>query len=192
MSTKIFEGKRFPKMKLTQFLHTVKAAHYALILEQARHLAANLRPEELKKNTWDLRVQAVTDLFKKIAEESHRSPGRDLECGWKVWLPEHSRWAFTSPWGEHTTRGALVMPDYVEDYGYWDSTDRPDEIDSRSWNRRKCDWKCATEPGGTANCLLMIVFEAKDYLLASLYVDLQRVGMPSVVDRLAKVAPSLR
>ncbi len=188
MSTKIFEGCRFPKTKLTAFVHEVRSAHYKLILEQARHLAALRKPEKPKRDTWGCRVMALTDLFRELAKQLQRCPPFDLECGWKVWLPLRGRFAYTSPWGEHYTRKDLKLPDYVEDYPYWDSVDEPEGMSMREWRRRGKNWECATEPGAEANCVRLVVFEADGYLAASLYVDLQNAGMPSVVDRLAWIA----
>lgn len=192
MSTKIYEGKRFPKTKLAAFVHTVRPAHYKIILEQARHLAARMSPKKLDRDTWDHRVMKLMDLFRELSKQLHRCPPYDLECGWSIWLPPTGRWAYASPWGEHYTRDGLTLPDYVENYSYWNNTDPPEGMRKgrgyRRWRRRAKDWKCATEPGGQANRLQLVVFEAQDYLAASLHVDLQNAGMPSVVERLAGVA----
>lgn len=187
MSTKIYEGRRFPKTKLTDFVHTVRPAQYKLILGQARHMAARIDPKKLDRDTWDCRVMHITDMFREIAKKAQRWPPFDLECGWKVWLPQAGRWAYASPWGEHYTRADLEFPAYVEDYPYWDNTDEPEGMTMREWRRRGRNWKCATEPGGEANCVQLVVFGAEGYLAASLYVDLQNAGMPSAVDRLAQV-----
>lgn len=192
MSTKIFEGRRFPKTQLTAFVNEVRPAQYKIILEQARHLAALSDPKKLKRDTWDCRVMNLTDLFRKLAKQHERCPPFDLECGWRIWLPPRGRFAYASPWGEHYTRLDLTLPDYVEDYAYWDNTDPPegmrDGAGYRRWRRRSKDWECATEPCGELNCVRLTVFEADGLCSASLYVDLQRLGMPSVVDRLARLA----
>jgi len=194
VSTKIFEGKRFPKTKLGEFVDTVRPAHYAFILEQARHLAAAIKPEVLDKNTWHARTRKITDIFRKVAAESHRTPLLDLECGWRIWWPR-GRWAYTVPWGEYLTRHELELPDFVEDYPYWNSTDPPEGMESgagyRRWRRRAKHWVCACEPRAHLNCLRLVVFEA-DGMASSIYVDLNEAGMPSVVELLAKLAPRER
>jgi hypothetical protein len=191
VSTKIHYGKRFPKTKITAFTNTVRLAQYKLILERARGLAARMRPEKLDRDTWDHRVMKLVDMLRKIAQQPQRWSPFDLECGWRIWLPERGRWAYTSPWGERYTRDRLEMPAYVEDYHYWNNTDPPEGMREgagyRRWRRRAKDWECATEPGGQANCLQLVVFEAKDFLSACLHVDLQNAGMPSVVELLAAV-----
>ena len=187
MSIKIYEGKRFPKAKLATFIREVRRAQWKIILERARVIAADLKDVSLEGKSWTARVMATCDLFREIAEKSHRQPLLDLECGWKIWVPEHGRFAYTTPWGEHIIRNKLVMPAYVEDYVYWDNTDEPEGMSMREWNRRRKNWECATEPHREQDYVLLVVFEAKGISIADLHVQLDRLGPPSAIDRLAAV-----
>lgn len=75
----------------------------------------------------------------------------------------------------------------IESYGYWDNTDRPDEITARAWRQRRDDWKKAV-PGYSFNvCGLKMEFLV-DYLIPSLnfiYKDeiiktLNTLGLPHI------------
>jgi len=191
VSTKIYEGKRFPKAKLAAFIRDVRHAQWQIIRDRARLIASQLKAERVEVDTWSHRVMATMDMFREIAKESFRRPWFDLECGWKIWIPEKGRFTFASPWGEHELRGNLVMPDYVEDYPYWDNTDPPegmrDGAGYRRWRRRAKDWKCATEPSRDQDYVLLVVFEAKGIKIASLHVELDELGPLSAIDQLAAV-----
>jgi len=194
VSTKIYEGHRFPKAKLPTFVREVRRAQWKIILQRAREIAAGLKAESLEADTWGRRVQATEDLFREIAKDPRRAPYFDIECGWRIFLPETGRWAYTVPWGEFELRNDLVLPDYVEDYPYWNNTDPPegmrDGAGYRRWQRRAKNWECATEPHREQDYVLLVVFEASGMTIAELTVQMMRLGPPSAIDRLAAVARS--
>lgn len=195
MSIKIFYGYRFPKTRLAEFTTVFREQHYQHVLNYARSLCAKSRfkADDTGANTWDQRVSRVVKMASDAAAKPERMVLADLECGWRVWVPPRSRFCYTAPWGENPVAGdQLKMPEWLEEYGYWDNTDQPESVTAREWNTRKRAWRCYTEPGGENHCLRLSVIDLRDgvgsYHRAALYIDLMNLGEPSVIEVLGSVA----
>jgi hypothetical protein len=59
---------------------------------------------------------------------------------------------------ESDWRDAWYAQDEVEHYGWWDGSDRPDDVSLKTWTRRKHDWNdvLKPEPGIPMECGLSI------------------------------------
>lgn len=170
MSTKIYRGVRFPKHRLAEFTRLVRLRGLEKIYKETwrRVKAIDMdaeKPKEIKakhpdRKDWTIKTQIVMDMIKKAGQGATRTPWIDMECGWRVWLPEKGRYALAVPWGEALTE--IKLPGWVEDYGYWDNTDRPDSVSAREWLRRRKNWQIACEPWPSNHPLRIVVFEVEE------------------------------
>lgn len=151
MSTKIYDGVRFPRARLGEFVECVTKKGREKILRRARELveALDMDSEEMQarvqaypgKSAWEHRVDEVMTRIGRAADESIRNPFFDMECGWRVWVPTSGRWILAKPYGEGVNQPKL--PEWVQSYGYWDNTDPEEGVSDREWERRKKDWDIA-------------------------------------------------
>lgn len=100
-------------------------------------------------------------LIEGICNQPARAPGIDLECGVYVWLKGH--YAYFMAMGEIANRGHMdtgELPDYLEEYGYWNNTDKPDDISYRAWDARGKLWYSLD----LDNPLVFYFFNPRDYM----------------------------
>ncbi len=145
MSIKIYYGYRFKKKHLHEFTTTFRDQHYQHVLHHVRELCARMTAP----TAWSDKIQKTLNLSCEAAEKSVRVPMLDIECGWKLFFPPNSAYVLAYPYGENPVGGDRIKhPEWLEDYGYWDNTDRPDSVSAREWLRRKKAWKIYTQPRG--------------------------------------------
>lgn len=166
MSTKIYDGVRFPKVKLDEFVREVRIRGlnkvYDAALKWVKRIDAKsdnylaLQAEQPNWTDLHIRIHLVTQMIKDAAASGQRAPWIDVECGWRIWLPP-GRFALAIPWGEQLV--SIDLPEWVEEYGYWNNTDSPEGMTARRWRRRKKDWQIACEPWCRNHGLCVEVFK---------------------------------
>jgi hypothetical protein len=62
----------------------------------------------------------------------------NCDCGWNIWF--HDGLAYVIPWGEDHRMKQLDVPGWAEEYGYWNNTDKPDDITDEEWDKRSDTW----------------------------------------------------
>jgi len=151
MSTKIYEGYRFPVEHLNDFIDHVREHQLAALVEKVRALMALVPDERVREelSTWE----AVPDDIEKVKQyirwsivaerlcEASQRPEKSLfavDSGWNFWL--HGRFVYAIPWGQEFEHRALELP-YVEDFAYWDNTDPPENVSDEEWKRRGEIWE---------------------------------------------------
>jgi len=110
--------------------------------------------------------QELVDKIRDIRATRHRSPGEDFQ--FDLWLFPLGRRTLLIP---HTEQDAFTgwldgLP-FVERYEYYDNTDRPDEVDARTWSRRRRDWEKVLPWGGSPSdtCLTMGMFNHEFFMV---------------------------
>ena len=154
MSTKIYNGIRFPKTKLATFISDAKkkgldyvynyAKNACLLWELESPYLLNLSKQHPNLSEWGLLVQTTMNTVSEAQKSLEREPFLDLNCGWGIWIPETGRYALACPWGEEHLLADI--PDCATSYAYWNNTDRPDDVSSQEWTRRRKAWQIACEP----------------------------------------------
>lgn len=78
--------------------------------------------------------------------------GREFafEHGWEVYLDEH--FAYVLPRGFTCDE----VPEYAEDYSYWDTTDKDEDVSRGEWVERGEKWEELLERGGSHSAPLKI------------------------------------
>ncbi len=138
MSYKIYDGHRVLVTKLGDTIERIREITTPLLIEQ--YLAE--APEDEKATARQVRNNIV-----EAAKSPHIATLMDVTCGIKFWLI--GRYAYFVPFGAlagNTSVGRKLqeidLPD-VEEYGYWNNTDRPEEISAQAWRARYAVWNKA-------------------------------------------------
>ena len=116
-----------------------------------------------------------------VAASYERTPWADVGCGVNLWFPKRSRFVLGHPWGESITD--IDFPEWVEEYGYWNNTDKPDEIPQREWTRRKKAWDSVLQCNSLERKLQLVGFDAsKKYTVDFSWLELRLLRSVSPSD----------
>lgn len=129
MSVKIYYAFRTPATAFSSvFLPAFREYCLDRVAKYVRGQAGNKSPE------------AVREVFMR-AKQASQSPQRsehDIDCSMNVWF--HGRHAYVMPFGEAWIHEGFTCGG-VEDYAYWNNTDRPDDVTARAWAARSKTWE---------------------------------------------------
>lgn len=162
MSTKIYNGYIFTeknfftlnkklqdlaiKMKEVKNIHCAKAAAqvYADLVDQT--VLFGRVPTEMENFKGDSGLEFLDEL-EKIAKAENASPFRidgkwDLECSVSLYPVKNGKilCQFFEQGNIPDYKKLWIKQDYVQEYHYQNSTDRPDEIEARAWKTREKLW----------------------------------------------------
>ena len=149
MSTKIYTGWRVRTSHLNEFLDLIRAHMFTIVLTDVDSLAGDVKDEAVAERMKrislpaysqeaterGMRVEIVLELAKK---PEFRQSILALDCGVNVWLD--GGLAYVIPWGHPNRYATFEAPEWVEDYPYWDNTDRPNDIPASTWRQRGRNW----------------------------------------------------
>lgn len=172
MSTKIHYGVRFPLSRLGEFAEKTRIRGLKAVETRARELLDAMKDPKLSKA--DLKLEKkerenklrwkkagkLIELLREAAKDPQRSIF-DLTFGWNLYIAPGAMFVLASPWGSMSREAGKLVPKWVEEYGYWDNTDRPDEISARKWRQRELDWEIACAPDYQRHPLNLYVFDAQ-------------------------------
>ena len=148
MSTKIYVAARFPQER---FPEALKLIHNAF-LEKAHESYVEFvdavdeerlaKTHKLKIGSKRLQHMKMMVASKEAREMYQRSKMDFLACGFNAWF--HEGMVYVIPWGMPGFTDCLLqiafVTEWMEEYGYWNSTDRPDDISEEEWNERSDTW----------------------------------------------------
>jgi hypothetical protein len=166
MSTKIYNGIRFPLSRLNEFLNLASDIATKLAAADIFRVINNLDPKQVKK--WiakgiareryqsyspDEKIMArfricyfqLSELMSKESKDWSILNPYNKQAGWSLFV--RGRYAYGWPWGEYFNESAegVIASGWVEEYGYWNSSDKPKEVSASAWQKRKQIWDEITE-----------------------------------------------
>jgi hypothetical protein len=161
MSTKIYYGLRFPTSKLCergfveQLRHAMQDVFAADFLHNWKKIVEQVQSDNKTEKFWrEQFAKAETDkqhmyyLLEWMSMENQNF-ARLYESTLVVYLTEE--WTYGYVVAEHGVAikilSKLCNLDNVEEYGYWDNTDRPKYLSQKEWRERRDNW----EPFTSAN-----------------------------------------
>lgn len=110
----------------------------------------------------------LLDDIKEIKTTERRNPRSDF--GFELWLfPVSDRRTLVMT---HTEQERMTKwfdgQECVEEYGYWDNTDREENVSAREWRRRRDDWMKVLPWGGAASdrCLTFMMHNPERPMIA--------------------------
>ena len=149
MSTKIYRAWRCPADKMNWYLKWARSQMLRVVDERVEKLKAAVKPEALPEKPdwaeigWESAAwfEFLTKKLMEAASKSTRDPLFDLECGLNLWIHDDGR-LYIMPIGEHWIAESLDNPpEPVENYAYWNNTDRPDDVTEDEWHDREATWE---------------------------------------------------
>lgn len=145
MSTKIYYAWRVPINKLNEVFDFVRPQIYKNGEDILRRLMRTvdekfIHESKEKKNDNDfpesaIRFKAAVKLAKEVSKRSTRTLGVDVGFVFNVWL--NDTYAYLILIGEYKN---FTMPEWVEDYSYWDNVDEPEGLKEGEWEKRGEKW----------------------------------------------------
>lgn len=175
MSTKLFDAWRMPTMTMPKFqkwLDELRASLKPIADNQIMTVVAEraIRAYDTKyvfPNSAEIKdlpnglVGAWSNVmseYKKTKKEGERHPSVDVEC--EIIFHFKGRYIYMVMFSEQREyKDHLESLPGVEHYGYWNNTDKPDNISQREWRRREKLWDEAFKGGPmfTAGVTFMLV-----------------------------------
>lgn len=179
MSTKIYNGYRISMMSFdklhefaTGFMQTVRAVARTEANRRATWLAVELLDclrlgEPLPQyaaetvgssNDWTVQAVARHSSLNRIInarQQNQRDTEYDFDCS-LTFIPLGKK-ILTLCYSEQFEHLWRAFPG-VEEYGYWDNTDKPETVSNAAWRRRMKDWDAAI--GDDAPCMRGFTIEA--------------------------------
>jgi hypothetical protein len=147
MSTKIYEAYRCPASKLNEFIDCFRAHALKFTVKFIREYMSKLLPEAVaeyqKKHTYwkepSLRFHKVMEL----CVEDSRRPEKgafQLDCGLNIWLYRGKAYIIPICHLRGLLKG-FKLPEWAEDYCYWNNTDEPEGVPYEEFKARGDMWE---------------------------------------------------
>lgn len=148
MSTKIYEGLKIelgPEQSLFQLANKMRTILEEGVHKQVReNLADEIRgaivkaitpPVPEKEKEQQSYLDVLTEVFMKPSDEEPTASLMFVE-------PEGRNYLLAAPLGRITgdMHKQLLALEGVSDYGYWNNTDRPEDVTDQEWDTRRQDW----------------------------------------------------
>ena len=153
MSTKIYYAYRAPASRVVEFIDWAHDILWAELKEQMEGFMAGVKdeaigdpPDWIKSDPEGVELWARYKRFDKVVELNEKCDlGLDLSLN--MWF--HGRKVYMIPIGMPGRMNRLndTIPEWAEDYCYWNNTDHPEELTYRQWSQRGKTWdKICTGP----------------------------------------------
>lgn len=148
MSTKIYEAYRFKKGRLNEFMGLIDSELIPQIKDYAYEIYKGIKDEAIEKRREERNYDddfsdefIREELFDNLIRDACDSVERDLfdlTASFNFWI--RGEYVYTIPYFE-SWLGEIDYPDWVEDYAYWNNSDRPEYISNEEWNKRRELWE---------------------------------------------------
>lgn len=137
----VSKRKYYISKSYANFLNAViKEAISSYDLHQIPHTSPYY---EIKDEGFDKFIAKSFEEYDRYAKEDMFQP----ECRLSIGVYPMKKRTFLTVHGHYDMINEFVEneKDWLVDYSYWDSTDKPDEVTNRQWNKRKKDWDIVFE-----------------------------------------------
>lgn len=185
MSTKIYHGVRAPAERIVDFIdhfHEAMMKEAEMFVEELMHVIEPEKvgevPDYIKGDVEGEQLWERSKRFSVLEEEirkAAKSPYRDsfdVSCGFNLWVYRYRNtipYVYAIPIGPNWALDTMApknLPDWVEDFSFWDNTDEPKGMSGAEWKRRATRWNAICTGTGKASHnprrLYHEVIDAKD------------------------------
>lgn len=180
MSTKIYTACRAPKRHAVRFIDHFHDAMMRQASAFAEQLMATVTKKAIGKvpawiegdaegeRLWERckRFSVVEQLMRAAAKTPYHDPF-DVSCGFNFWI--YGTHVYAIPIGPSWAAAVMAptaLPDWAEDYSYYDNVDEPVTVTRAEWKRRGRVWGSVCTGKGKASHnarrLYHEVIDAKD------------------------------
>lgn len=175
MSIKIYDGLRMPTMPMAKFqawLDNLRIILTPIAHEKINKEIIKRAVDEYDLNTFlpnrtvkksNLIISAWGDVvgeYSEVKKTKRRNPLVDVEC--EILFHFRGKFIYMIPYTEVETYKEIIqsLPN-IQEYGYWNNTDKPEAISQGEWRQRRNTW----------NAILNNTFPYKAGLLWTLIGD---------------------
>lgn len=153
MSTKIYQAYRAPAEYIVDLIDWGRDTMETAAMVWLERLMENIDPEKLGEcpehiagdpegeKVWERakRLETVMELVKEEVKSPYKSV-LNINCGMNLWF--YAGKVYMIPIGERFIVEELdkSLPEWLEDYSYWNNTDPPEEITDEQWRERGETW----------------------------------------------------
>lgn len=182
MSVKIYDGLRVKSEKIVDFLDWSRDFCIGFVKNQIEGFMAAVPDEDVpapkshvdskeKAEIYDRskRLQIVMKEVEKASKSSYTDV-YDLDCGLNLWVHPSDGYIYVVPIANYRIVRKLMsgLPEWVEEFSYWDNTDTPENVSYKDWHLRGKKWAevcTGTEKAShNARRLFHEIFSGKDGL----------------------------
>jgi len=148
MSTKIYEAYRIPVSRVSDFMEEFNEQNTVVISNTIKELintycdceAMKLAKERYPKDDDDIRrnsfvVARALTVCVNVSRKMYKSE-YNIDCWVNFFLKGKFAYAIPSMSGH----GEFEPKEWMNDFSYWNNSDKPDEVSTRSWNHRENIW----------------------------------------------------
>lgn len=163
MSTKIYQAFRAPQEHFREALEFLHGTLLSASVDNLKTWADGLDEEKIKERykipaEKSLRLEMRLHAIYETLADLYRSHKDDiLGCGFNIWFHSDGMVYFI-PWGMPGITNSLdkvELPDFVEEYAYWNNTDPPewaaDDEGYARWEERGRVWEDVGPNSGGAD-----------------------------------------
>lgn len=168
MSTKIFNAYRFHKnLGLFDIMYKVKEDGLKIVKQRMRHYYDVIMEQG---KTVDETHEIITKLYKEAVVSLENNPFNFDMC---IGIHEYEDYYYLIPYGvvDYDRWDFLDNNPQLEEFGYWDNTDKPEEISDGEWEERGRIWYAIID-AGWARQLVCDINNFDDFWQVSPYFDL--------------------
>jgi hypothetical protein len=135
MSWKIYVAWRVPVERLNEALDAIREEMTKHFYEVWKMYADNLLEKNPDMNPLE-RAYRVHKLFNTFTYDIHQP----MACGAAIRL-DGEGYAYFEPYGPFRIAEKMEVPDWFEDFCYWNNTDEPEDMDEDEWESRREKWE---------------------------------------------------
>lgn len=159
MSTKVYNAWKMPTSKIAAFVSLMDEIIIEAAVTHLLSMINSAEPKEMAKQ-----IQQMLNLSVRSSLSLRRSFEKDLNCSMVFWIVNRRTVLFRA-FGENWFLKAFnkALPDYVKNYYYQNSTDRPKDVSPQAWNARKRAWEDVYGRNGSRQLETMLVHEFIDF-----------------------------
>ena len=149
MSTKIYDGYRIKNLTIQNFKETYSSICSYIEKESKKNIMLHLSKMyyEVADNIYNCNPENVLNVVKKELEhevenlkEGSRSPELDKDIGFYMKEYKGDLYLYLFYEDSDIKNKLLDKLKGIEDFGYWNNTDKPEEISDSHWEKRKKIW----------------------------------------------------
>ena len=170
MSTKIYTAYRFPKtLGLFDVMAKVREDGLVVVKQRMRHYYDVIKEQG---KTVEETHEIITKFYKEAVVSSEKNPFNFDMC---IGIHEYEDYYYLIPYGviEYDRWDFLDNNLRLEEFGYWDNTEKPENILDKRWDERERIWEGIIDAGWQRQ-LVCVISEFDDFWRISPWLDLKR------------------
>lgn len=141
MSWKIYVAWRVPVARLNEALDAIREEMTKHFYEIWKMFADELKEKKPEMNPLE-RCWNVDQLFKHFGKDLDQP----MSLGTTVRFDDEG-YAYFEPYGPFRIHEKLTVPDWFEDFAYWNNVEPPEDVSEEDWKARGEKWKEMIEYG---------------------------------------------